>query len=81
MAKYLGNGEALDAYKIAKIGKTLSSGTELLLEDGTSVVASCVVTARCQPESGDYWVIRHDGYIYISKKEAFERDHKPYWKH
>lgn len=78
MAKYFGTRGLSDAYKIARIGEASVFGMSLLLEDGTSVVASLIMVKRCKPEAGDYWVIQPDGFVHIARREIFERDYRLY---
>jgi hypothetical protein len=76
--KYVANPIEVDAFTITEIGTTGADGDRRLqLDNGEWVTATAEMTARMNPQRGDYWVIQLDGYIYLNPKEVFERKYHP----
>lgn len=72
--KYQANPVIVEAHTIVSVGDRNTLGdTPLALSNGENVTATGDMTARYQPQAGDYWVIQEDSYVYLNPKEVFER--------
>ena len=72
--KYRANPVIVDAFRINKVieGST-ESPMVLALENGKLVSPNAGMTARMNPQVGDYWVVQSDGYVYLNPKDVFEK--------
>lgn len=76
--KYIANPVEVDAFKILQVSDPNTDCTVYCaLDNGQSEVATISMMSRMKPQSGDYWVIQSDGYVYLNPKEVFERKYRP----
>ncbi len=76
--EYVANPVVVTAFKIIGFGMhILGQGLVLHLENGGEVIATDEMMARMTPQTGDYWVMQPDGYVYLNPKEVFERKYSP----
>ena len=77
--KYRAKPVTVDALKIAATHprENDGAGLPLVLEDGSTVVATPEMTARMEPVACDYVVTQEDGYVYLNPKAVFERKYEP----
>lgn len=74
LMKYTANPVEVDAHIILSVGPILADGSmHLALQNGENVTADKGMISRLIPQSGDYWVIQSDGYVYLNPKDVFER--------
>lgn len=72
--KYIANPVEVDAHIIISVGPVSSDGSmHLAIQNGENVTATKEMISRYIPQTGDYWVIQPDGYIYVNPKDVFER--------
>jgi hypothetical protein len=77
--KYIANPIKVEAFKIAEVYPVADQGggfQVLKLEDGNLVQADKGMLARMSPQTGDYWVVQSDGYVYLNPKDVFERKYR-----
>jgi hypothetical protein len=74
MTKYIANPIAVDARVIVEVGEPAADGDRnVVLDDGSIVIATAEMTARMTPHKGDFWVVQSDGYAYLNSREVFLR--------
>lgn len=64
----------VEAYQITSVAETPNAdgSLDVALSNGQNVQALPEMLARITPQTGDYWVISQDGYVYLNPKAVFE---------
>lgn len=76
--KYIANSVEVDAYVIEAVAPMEADGSVFLkLSEGQNGKATPAMMSRMGPNTGDYWVIQEDGYVYLNPKDVFERKYRP----
>lgn len=75
--RYLAKPFVVNAFKIVSVQSEpgANGSRNVATEDGNNRNASATMLLRRVPVSGDYWIVREDGYEYLESKAVFERSY------